>query len=113
MQLDGVPVTVTPKQALGLRVVVHELATNAVKYGALSNVEGSIRLSWLIEQAGDHQRRIRLRWEERSGPVIESPKQSGFGSRMIKAAVEYDLGGEARLAYASEGLVCEIIFPIA
>jgi PAS domain S-box-containing protein len=113
MQFDGVLVTVTPKQALGLSMVMHELATNAIKYGALSNPAGSIRVSWLIEQVGDGQRRIRLRWEERSGPMVETPPQSGFGSRMIKAAVEFDLGGEARMAYAPEGLVCEIVFPIA
>jgi two-component system CheB/CheR fusion protein len=111
--LDGVPIALNPKQALGLRMVIHELATNAVKYGALTNTKGRVRLSWQIEQTGDQQRQVRLHWEERGGPVVKAPEQTGFGDRMIKTACEYDLGGEARLDFLPEGLVCEIVFPIA
>jgi two-component system, chemotaxis family, CheB/CheR fusion protein len=112
LRLDGVSIAVTPKQALGLRMVVHELATNAVKYGALSNPNGSVHLSWQVEQIGNRQQRVRLHWEERGGPAVKAPTQTGFGSRMVKAAIEYDLGGEARLNYAPEGLTCVITFPI-
>jgi two-component sensor histidine kinase len=94
-------------------MVVHELATNAVKYGALSSPDGRVHLSWQIERSGDRERQVRLRWQERGGPAVEEPKQIGFGSRMVKAAIEYDLGGEARLTYAPEGLICEITFPVA
>ena len=112
VRIDGVPVTLTPKQALGLRLIIHELATNAVKYGALSIKGGTVHLSWQTEQTGDRQRRILLRWEERGGPIIEAPQRTGFGVRMIKTACEYDLDGEARLDYVPEGLICEIVFPL-
>jgi two-component system CheB/CheR fusion protein len=110
VQFDGVSIAVAPRKALGLRMVVHELATNAVKYGALSNAEGRVNLSWQIEQTGDRQNQVRLRWEERGGPMVKAPKQPGFGARMIQTATECDLEGEARVEYAREGLICEITF---
>jgi two-component system, chemotaxis family, CheB/CheR fusion protein len=111
--IGGAPIAVTPKQALGLRLMMHELATNAVKYGALSTKGGTVRLSWQIEQTRHGQPQVRLRWEERGGPAVKAPKQSGFGAKLIKTACEYDLEGQARLEYAPEGLICEIHFPIA
>jgi PAS domain S-box-containing protein len=113
VQIEGASIDVTPKQALGLRLIVHELATNAVKYGALSEKGGTVRLSWQVVSTGDHRRRTRLRWEERGGPIVEAPQRSGFGARMIKTACEYDLEGEAQLDYMPEGLICEITFPMA
>src|SRR5262249_37090042 len=109
--IDGAPQAVTPKQALGMRLMMHELATNAVKYGALSTRRGAVHLSWQIEQSGDGQREVQLRWEERGGPLVKAPKEPGFGARLIKTACEYDLEGEARLDYAPGGLICEIAFP--
>ncbi len=113
MQIEGASIDVTPKQALGLRLIMHELATNAVKYGALSPKGGTVHLSWRAEPTGDHRRRILMRWEERGGPRIGAPQRSGFGSRMITTACEYDLEGEARVDYVPEGLICEITFPVA
>jgi len=113
VQINGATIAVTPKQALGLRLTVHELATNAVKYGDLSAKRGTVRLSWQIEQTSDGERQLRLHWEERGGPRVEPPKQPGFGVKMIKAACEHDLEGEARLDYPPEGLICEIAFPTA
>jgi PAS domain S-box-containing protein len=113
VQLDGVSVALAPKRALGLKMVVHELATNAVKYGALSNAEGLVHLSWQVAQTGDGEYQVRLRWEERGGPIVEAPKQTGFGARMIRTASEHDLGGEARLEFAREGLICELTFSAA
>jgi two-component system, chemotaxis family, CheB/CheR fusion protein len=110
---DGDRIALMPKQALGLRLMMHELATNAVKYGALSIKRGTVHLSWQIEQTARGQRQVRLHWEERGGPVVKAPKQPGFGAKLIKTACEYDLEGEARLEYASEGLICEINFPTA
>ncbi len=111
VQIDGAAIAVTPKQALGLRLMVHELATNAVKYGALSTKRGTVHLSWQIEQTGDRQGQLRLRWQERGGPMVKAPKQPGFGAKLIRTACEYDLEGEARLDYPPEGLTCEIAFP--
>lgn len=92
---------------------MHELATNAVKYAALSTMGGTVHLSWRTDPAGDHQRRTLVRWEERGGPRIAAPQRSGFGGRLIKTACEYDLEGEARLDYAPGGLICEIVFATA
>jgi two-component sensor histidine kinase len=93
--------------------MMHELATNAVKFGAFSTKRGTVHLSWQIKHTDDRQRQVRVRWEERSGPTVKAPKQSGFGARLIKTACEYDLEGEARLYYPPEGLICEIAFPIS
>jgi two-component system CheB/CheR fusion protein len=113
VRIDGAAITVTPKQALGLRLIVHELATNAVKYGALSTEKGKIDLSWRTERTDGGQRQVRLVWKERGGPAVSAPDQTGFGARLIRSACEYDLEGEARLDYAPKGLSCEIAFPIA
>jgi two-component system, chemotaxis family, CheB/CheR fusion protein len=113
VEIDGAPISMTPKQALSLRLIVHELATNAVKYGALSRVGGTVRLSWQIEQIGDRQLRVRLHWEERGGPKVKAPERTGFGARLIKTVCEHDLEGEARLDYTPEGLICEIALPTA
>ena len=110
--IDGAPIALKPKQALGLRLIMHELATNAIKFGAFSTKGGTVHLSWQIEQTDDRQRQVRVRWEERGGPTVEAPKQLGFGDRLIKTACEYDLEGEARFDYPPEGLICEIAFPI-
>jgi two-component system CheB/CheR fusion protein len=112
-ELDGAPISLAPKQALGLGLIVHELATNAVKYGALSTDHGAVRLSWQLEQTGGRQRRIWLRWEERGGPEVKAPRQTGFGAKLIKNVSEHDLEGEARLDYTPEGLICEITFATA
>jgi two-component sensor histidine kinase len=93
--------------------MMHELATNTVKYGALWTKGGTVRLSWQIEQTGHGQRQVRLRWDERGGPVVKAPKQPGFGAKLIKTACEHDLEGGVRLEYAPEGLICEIHFPTA
>ncbi len=111
VQIEGVPLQVTPKQTQGLRLIVHELATNAVKHGAFSTPEGTLRLSWQVEETDDRQRQIRLRWEERGGPVVRPPVQTGFGIRLIRIACQFELEGEARLDHAPEGLTCEIVFP--
>jgi two-component system, chemotaxis family, CheB/CheR fusion protein len=110
---DGDRIALTPKQALGLRLMMHELATNAVKYGALSTKRGTVHIRWQIEQTSHGQCQVRMRWEERGGPVVKAPRQPGFGAKLIKTACEYDLEGEARLEYAPDGLTCEIAFPTA
>jgi two-component system CheB/CheR fusion protein len=113
VRIEGAPIDVPPKQALGLRLIVHELATNALKYGALSATGGIVHVSWQVEQTDDHQRQVRLRWKEHGGPRVKAPKEPGFGVKLIKTACEYDLEGEARLDYAPEGFICEISFPTA
>ena len=94
------------RQALSLSLVLHELATNAAKYGALSVPEGRVRLSWWIEHK-DEGRRVRLCWEERGGPPVSAPQATGFGTELIQRAFGFELDGTADLAFEPEGLRLE------
>lgn len=76
--LDGPPVTLGPRAVLGLSLMLHELATNAAKYGALSNPEGDVRIVWQVIDGT-----LRLQWRERGGPAVAEPRRTGFGSRLI------------------------------
>ena len=89
--------------ALGL----HELATNAVKYGALSVPGGSVDLSWSTDGG-----RLRLVWIERDGPKVAAPAASGFGTRLLERALALELRGTVRLEYPPEGARCEIEAPL-
>jgi two-component system CheB/CheR fusion protein len=111
VRIEGDPVPITPRQALGLSFVLHELGTNAAKYGALSRPDGRLCVSWHLER--DHaQDRLRLRWRERGGPPVERPTAKGFGLQLIERACNYELGGVVELDYAPEGLSCEVVFPL-
>ncbi len=109
---DGPAVRLTPKQGLGLALVLHELATNASKYGALSTAEGKLHVTWDRIQANGQQQ-IRLVWRERDGPPVLDRSQKGFGTKLIERACAYDLEGSAELRLAPEGLVAKIVFPDA
>ena len=110
VEIEGPSVMITAKQALGLNLVLHELGTNAAKYGALSRSEGRVRVSWQIK-AGQ-ARRVRLRWQESQGPNVEPPAEKRFGTRLIERACSYELEGAVELNYAPEGLSCELDFPL-
>ena len=90
-------------------MALHELATNAVKYGALSNGTGEVEVSWTIQ---DHSQDFQLRWAERGGPPVISPHRRGFGSRLIEQGLSQDLGGEVRLQFDSQGVVCTSRAPL-
>ena len=107
-QIEGENVRLGPKAALALAMSLHELATNATKYGALTNEIGRIRIAWNTD-AG----RLHLRWEERGGPPVAAPGRRGFGSRLIERSLAAELGGEVKVHYAPEGLVCMIDAPLA
>jgi two-component system, chemotaxis family, CheB/CheR fusion protein len=97
IKIDGAPVEVDARQALSVSLVLHELATNAVKYGALWASEGRVRLAWQVEQ-GDQGRRLRLLWEEQGGPAVTPPQERGFGTQLIERTFGFELGGVADLA---------------
>src|SRR5690606_31493273 len=101
----------SPKQGLALGLALHELATNAAKYGALSTGSGRIRVAWDLEHR-DGRRQVRLRWQERGGPPVRPPTRHGFGTTLIKRSFEYELGGSADLSFASDGMRCEASFPL-
>ena len=110
--IKGDDVPVQPKAALTLAMVFHELATNAAKYGALSNgAAGKIDITWQVEPTpqGD---RMRLRWQESGGPPVKPPGRKGFGSRLIEGGLAQDLDGEVHLDYDPAGLVCQITMPV-
>ena len=82
-----------------MAMVLHELATNAAKYGALSCPSGTIAIDWAL-----HGDQFEMDWQERGGPRVSPPARQGFGSRLIAASLKSDLAGEARLDYRPSGL---------
>jgi PAS domain S-box-containing protein len=104
----GPAVTLAEAKVQALALVLHELATNAVKHGALSAPGGRVRVGWEVVEAGG-VRRLRLRWEERGGPrVVGPPAARGFGTALVGFVATRELGGPAELTFAPEGLQAEI-----
>ncbi|MFT4116405.1 sensor histidine kinase [Bradyrhizobium sp.] len=107
MRMSGPTVPLSPRLAVVLSMVVHEIATNAAKYGALSNETGRVTLDW--EVTADAPRpRLRLIWTETGGPPVTAPVQRGFGSRLIERSTRDQLGGEATVDFLPRGVVCTI-----
>jgi PAS domain S-box-containing protein len=109
--IKGENIRFPPTSALALGIVFNELATNAVKYGALSNEEGSILIDWTTEPMPPGARLI-LHWQEKDGPPISAPSRVGFGSRVIKRSLADELGGTVDLDFRPDGLVCAMTIPI-
>jgi two-component sensor histidine kinase len=107
----GSDVGLSSKQALGLSLALHELATNAVKYGALSRKEGSVGVAWGLDP-GNKAKEVYLTWTEADGPPVAMPDRQGFGTRLMQRVLADELGGEVSLDYRPEGLVCTIRFPV-
>ncbi|WP_147022095.1 HWE histidine kinase domain-containing protein [Microvirga aerophila] len=110
LHLSGPDVRLSPRMALALAMALQELATNAVKYGALSNGGGEILITWAVDRARARPR-LPLCWEERGGPPVEPPKRRGFGSRLIERTLAQDLDGEVRIDFAATGVVCRVDAP--
>lgn len=100
-----------PKQALTFALVVHELATNAAKYGSLSVAEGRLRVSWR-RISEDGEVRLRLTWEESGGPPVEAPDRRGFGSILIEKTLEHDADAGVDLTFGRAGVRCVIELPL-
>jgi PAS domain S-box-containing protein len=110
--LEGPEVGLPALAAQPLGMAVHELATNAVKHGALSAPEGRVAVTWRLEP-GRCGRVLRLRWVESGGPpVAGAPERRGFGSRVLEGTLRSQLGGSVELAWAAAGLTCEISVPL-
>jgi PAS domain S-box-containing protein len=107
----GPMVLLAPKTALTFAMALHELATNAIKHGAFTNLEGRISIEWSIMDDGE-QPRLCFHWEERGGPPVKTPARRGFGSRMIETALAAELGGSVKLGFHPAGLVCAIDAPL-
>ncbi|MEF0942867.1 PAS domain S-box protein [Rhizobium sp. BR 362] len=110
--ISGPSFRLRPKLALGLSMAFHELATNAAKYGALSSEEGKIHVRWNTV-ATDNQNLLQLRWYETGGPAVKSPREKGFGSRLLERALARELGAKAELSFPEAGVTFSIVTPLA
>jgi PAS domain S-box-containing protein len=111
IRAEGPRMDVGPNTALALTMALHELCTNAVKYGALSNATGTVLLDWALRgNAADA--RLRLRWKERGGPPVTAPARTGFGSRIISEYCKFELGGEVTLSFSPDGLEWALDAPL-
>ena len=107
LQVVGPKVLLEPNTAQAAAMILHELTTNAAKYGALSTPSGRIDLKWSQDPSGE----LHLRWMETGGPMVRAPKRSGFGSRIIEQlAAQHE--GKALFDWRAKGLVCEITLPV-
>jgi PAS domain S-box-containing protein len=103
VKISGAALNLSPKHTLGLSLALHELATNATKYGALSCPEGRVSVHWRTQDKTLH-----LDWEESGGPPVAPPNHKGFGSRLLEELVVHDLGGDVKLNYDVSGVRCSI-----
>jgi PAS domain S-box-containing protein len=107
VEIKGPAVSLAPKTAVSLAMAVHELATNALKYGGLSVPEGTVEVRWHAENA-----RLKLVWRERGGPRVSPPERRGFGTRMIERGLAAELGGEVKIDFRPQGIVCTVDAPL-
>jgi two-component sensor histidine kinase len=91
-------------------MALHELGTNAVKYGALSAEGGRVEIAWTVRR--EDETRLFLRWAETGGPPVTTPTRTGFGSRLIERSLARELAGEVALSYEPSGVVCTIDAPV-
>jgi two-component system CheB/CheR fusion protein len=113
VHIEGPPLTVPPRMAVTLMMVLHELSTNAAKYGAFSDSKGRVEVSWRLETStpGVPRQQLTFHWQEKDGPPVEAVMTSGFGTRFIQRAVEYELGGSTSMQFLPYGLRCDIHLP--
>jgi len=105
-QISGPNVRLPPRAVVSLSLALHELATNAAKYGALSVPEGRVSISWNYEPIANH--RLRIVWEEREGPAVKPPQRRGFGSTLVERLLSAELRGQAKLSYEENGVICVV-----
>lgn len=111
LSISGPPTIIGSKQALSLALAIHELATNAEKFGALSNTQGKILVTW-GEELLDSIPTFHFIWQEINGPEVHPPAKSGFGTKLIQRVLSADFGGDVRLQFDPVGLSCHIITPM-
>jgi len=109
--ISGPELRLTPQMAVALSMALHELCTNAAKYGALSGPAGRVTVRWSVT-GHNGTGRLLLRWTEQGGPPVQPPKRRGFGSRLIERGIAHELGAEVRLHFAPPGVICEIDAPL-
>ncbi|WP_443136822.1 sensor histidine kinase [Methylobacterium sp. Leaf85] len=108
--VSGPHLRLPPRLALSIAMALHELGTNAVKYGSLSREGGTVTISWSVVK--EPETRLLLRWSESGGPPVTKPTRTGFGSRLIERSLARELDGEVQLMFAASGVVCSIEAPV-
>jgi PAS domain S-box-containing protein len=112
VRLVGPNVRLRPEAVVTLGMVFHELATNAIKYGALSQPSGRVAVTWSVT-AQAHERLLHLEWQETDGPPVRPPRRKGFGSRLIERDLGRQLATEVSLDYLPEGVRCVMRLPLS
>ncbi len=110
VKVTGSKLVLRPKAALSVSLALHELITNAAKYGALSVAQGQVLISWKV-QSRKGKRWLILRWTEHGGPLVAPPSRMGFGRVLVERSLAYDVGGEVDLDFRPEGLSCTAMIP--
>jgi PAS domain S-box-containing protein len=108
VRINGPEVMLEPNMAQMVAISLHELATNAAKYGSLSAASGHLEIAWSRTADG----RLNLRWAESGGPVVAPPTHRGFGTRILEKVIGGQLGGQVRFDWRDQGLICEIALPL-
>jgi two-component sensor histidine kinase len=112
MTIRGTELMLSPAASQAMGMVLHELATNAAKYGALSVPTGQVSVSWEHRQDGNAAANLIFEWREFGGPRTAAEIKPGYGMRLIRELVPYELGGAADLVFAPDGVSCRIEFPL-
>lgn len=110
--MAGENIRVSPDSAVTLSMAFHELAINAVRYGALSQPSGRIKVDWTVA-GGAPDRRLRLNWVETGGPPVRSPRRRGFGVLLLERGLSHQLGGRVHLQFPTEGMRCTMDLPLS
>jgi two-component system CheB/CheR fusion protein len=111
LDMEGPSIQLKPRQALSMGMVLHELSTNAGKYGALSVPHGHISIRW-SRTPSTHADRLELVWSELNGPQVGVRPRRGFGLKLIEKETSYNLGGEAAIDFEGEGVKVRVAFPL-
>jgi two-component sensor histidine kinase len=109
--IEGTEVTLSAKAGQALSMVLHELATNAAKHGALSVHDGRVSVRWQRSVNGNASTGIGIEWQETGGPSVRPPNTSGYGMEVIHDLIPYELGGKVDLAFDADGLRCQLDIP--
>jgi two-component sensor histidine kinase len=112
IELHGTTMRISPKATVALSMVLHELAANAARHGALSALAGRVTLAWGIK-AGKRGPNMILNWRETGGPPVFEPERRGFGLRLVERSIVQELCGSADIAFAPTGVLCILSFPVA
>ena len=110
--ISGPNIILAAATTQAVATVLHELVTNAAKYGALSTLDGRVSVNWDRGPGGDAAENLVITWREIAGPPLTTPMPPGFGTGLIRNLIPHELGGTVDLAFPSSGASCKIVFPL-